>query len=191
MKRGNRERVMKFRSKPSLTPTDDELENASAYCFKLDNSADYPGSIFAESGRLCWRFETLPRRSAYSPLNLFRKPVFVALDVESHEVLRIRVQPGATRRFDLIQDGLVVGTIQRRGFLRSTYTCSFSGGPVWTVKMPLFTLLFQGKSTNGLTVWIRVGPSKKQWNVLTCLNGDDVRLIAALAFIHREWWCYS
>ena len=29
-----------------------------------------------------------------------------------------------------------------------------------------------------------------QWTLLAEAGADDVRLLAGLAFIHREWWCY-
>lgn len=182
---------MKSNDKPSVAPTTDELENAAVYYLSLDYSVDYPGSILEESGQVRWRFETQPRRSAYSPFNLLEKPVFVILDAESHEVLLIRKSPSASRQFDIIQDGTIVGIIRKRAILRPIYTLDFPSGSTWTVRMPLFSIQFQAQSTSGVTVWIRVGPSKKQWNVLVPAEGNNVCVIAALAFIHREWWCYS
>ena len=57
--------------------------------------------------------------------------------------------------------------------------------------MPLFTVYFHGESSSNSRVWVVVGPSKRQWTLLAEAGSDDERLLAALAFIHREWWCYS
>jgi hypothetical protein len=56
--------------------------------------------------------------------------------------------------------------------------------------MPLFTVYFYGRLNDDTRVWVVVGPSKMQWNVLTESALDDVRLLAALAFVHNQWYNY-
>jgi len=104
-------------------------------------------------------------------------------------VLRVRKVGRFPPRFEMIENGVSVGTIRRRGFLRNRYTVDFPSGPSWTIHLPLFTLNFGGVSSAGGKVWILVGPPKLQWNLLFQSGAADVRLLFALAFIHREWWC--
>lgn len=81
--------------------------------------------------------------------------------------------------------------IQGSRSLRNRYTIQIGEEPTWMFHMPLFTIYFRAESAMGQEVLVRVGPSKKQWNVLAQPGTDSVYLLCALAFIHREWWAYS
>ena len=168
-----------------------DLERGAYYAFQIDIKLDAPGVIVAKPGVICWRYETRPKRSAYSPINLFRKPEFVITNIEGQELLSIRRCTRLPPCFEMIENGQVVGKIALRSILRNKYTLQFHAGPVWTFRMPLFTLNFRGESTEGTYVWARVGPQKTQWNLLVESGADSLHLLSGLAFIHREWWCYS
>lgn len=132
-----------------------------------------------------------PSRSAHSPVNLLRKPDVVLRDATWSEVLRIVRRSRWPARFELLQAGRVVGSVERKGLFRNRYVIGLAGGSTWVFRMPLFTICFWGVSERGERLWVQVGPSKQQWNFLLEPGADDLRLIGALAFIHREWWCYS
>ena len=68
---------------------------------------------------------------------------------------------------------------------------SSSSAPGWMFRMPLFTVFFGGESTAGELFWVEVGPSNLQWNVLFQPGTDQVPLVAGLAFLHRQRWCYG
>jgi hypothetical protein len=174
-------------------PSPEDIERGVQYSFQLGDALDCPCAILAEPGMATagWHCGTEPRRSPFSPLNLLRKPDFVLMDHEERVVLRIRRKSRVPPRFDMIQNGQVVGTIGLRSILRNKYAIALNAGPTWTFRMPLFTICFHGESTAESRVWVAVGPSKRQWNLLAQPGTDDVRLLAGLAFIHREWWCYS
>jgi hypothetical protein len=183
---------MKLRRERYIDPSPSEIERGAGYVFQLDGGAsDAPGCIYDNAGNACWNYRTEPRRSAYSPLNLVRKPDFVLLDHESQEVLRISRNTRVPPRFDIIQNGGVVGTIGLRSILRNKYMLTLKGGPAWTFRMPLFTIHFYGKSSVDSRVWVVIGANKTEWYLLTQAGTTDVRLVGGLAFIHREWWCYS
>jgi hypothetical protein len=57
--------------------------------------------------------------------------------------------------------------------------------------MPLFTIRFYGFSSAGPEIWVRVGRSKMEWNILIKAGVEEQPLVAALAFIHTEWWNYG
>ena len=89
------------------------------------------------------------------------------------------------------QDDRPVGEIALRSVFRNTYAITLAGGSTWLFRMPLFAVTFHGESQDGRQVWVRVGPRKTRWNILLDASLDHLHLLAALAFIHREWWCYS
>jgi hypothetical protein len=119
------------------------------------------------------------------------KPDLVFTNPDQQEILRIRRSSYFPPQFELMENGGVVATISLRSILRNKYTFEFKAGPTWTFYMPLYSILFPGESTNGDHFWVRVGPSKRQWNLLVPTGVDGVQLLSCLAFVHREWWCYS
>ena len=170
-------------------PGDVDLERGLHYSSLIGFEAHAPSVIRDAQGVVRWRCETQLKRSAYSPLNLVARPDWVVTDLEGREVLRVRRTGSFPLRFEMIENGASVGTIRRRGLLRNRYTLDFLSGPSWTFYLRLFTVHFGGVSTAGEMAWILVGPPKVQWNLLFQSGTADVRLLAALAFIHREWWC--
>ena len=186
-------RVQTLRSM-RMAPKPDDIERAATYGLVLDSSAkEVPSFIFDMPGATepCWRLRTDPPRSPWSPLNFWRKPEFLLIDRDSREILRIRRRRRIPACFHLVVKGDPIGTVQPRGILRNKYALAFKDGPTWTFHMPLFTWLFWGESNTGERIWVQMGPSKVQWTVRMQPEADDVRLLAGLAFIHREWWCYS
>jgi hypothetical protein len=161
------------------------------YSLQIGSETEWPGVILSEPGVIRWRYTTDPKREPWSPANLFGKPHFVVMDSDEHEILRVRRETRLPPRFEIVERGEPVGRISLRSPLRNRYTIQFGNEPTWTFHMPLFTILFRAESTSGREVLVRVGPSKKQWNLLAEPGTDSIYLLCALAFIHREWWSYS
>jgi len=88
-------------------------------------------------------------------------------------------------------EGQVVGRIRMVSMLRIKYAIDADAVGSWTFRMPLFTVRFHGASDAGTDAWVIVGPSKMEWNILIRPGVIDRSLVAALAFIHNEWWNYS
>jgi len=168
------------------------IERGAKFWFQVENIPESPGVVVRgvpEDGR--WRYETQPKRSVYSPFNLLKKPDFVVADGQGQEVLRVRRSGRFPARFEMLENGQSIGKIVLRSILRNKYTIEFKDGSIWTFHMPLFTIYFSGESTVGSHVWVMVGPSKREWNLLFETGAEDKHLAFGLAFIHREWWCYS
>lgn len=172
-------------------PSDAQVQGGNQYIFDIENTPETPGVILGKPGITRWRYEGQPKRSVYSPLNLLRKPDFVLSDPQAQEVLRVVRETRFPPRFKIVERGQTVGSVALRSILRNKYRIRFNGGPDWLFRMTLFTVYFPGVSSAGTRVWVRVGPSKRQWNLLVEPEADSVYLLACLAFIHREWWCYS
>jgi hypothetical protein len=93
--------------------------------------------------------------------------------------------------FDIMEKDDVIGRIGMRSILRIKYSIEINGAGSWTFRLPLFTVRFRGDSQTGTDIWVLVGPSKMEWNILLRCGVGDRHLVAALAFIHNEWWNYS
>lgn len=93
--------------------------------------------------------------------------------------------------FTMLEAEERIGRIGLTSPLRNKYSISISGEEPLTFRMPLFSVRFSGGSSVGAQVWGIVGPSKMEWNILVKPRPDDRRLVAALSFIHGEWWNFS
>jgi hypothetical protein len=157
----------------------------------ISSSADASGMLFREPGIPHARFEPHPSRSAYSLLNVCRKPDLVFFDPAGGEVLRVRRSSRIPANFTILVREAVVGHIERRSPLRTRYLIRI-GTRTWDFAMPLFSVTFRGSSDGGSSLWVWVGPRKQHWSILLQQPADDsIPLLGALSFIHREWWCYS
>src|SRR5581483_9244248 len=136
-----------------------------------------------------WQFKTEPPRHAWSPVNLLGKPAFVLLDRATREVLRIRQHKRIPPCFEIVQSAEIVGEIRRLGVV--SYRVQLVGGLTWTFRMPPFTHYFCATSNANTRVWVRVWRSEMTWVLLVPPEADDVRLVASLAFIHRERSVYT
>lgn len=168
-----------------------DFADGHQYCFQIGSETEWPGVILGEPGVIRWRYTTDPKRNPYSPSNLFGKPQFVVTDSDGNEVLRVRRDNRFPPCFEMVERGEPVGSISLRSLLRNRYSIQVGDEPTWTFCMPLFTVYFRAESTTGQEILVRVGPSKRQWNLLAERGTDSIYLLCALAFIHREWWCYS
>jgi len=151
------------------------------------------GVVRDEQGVIRWRYGTRenwpPGRWVENP---FRKLDFViSAEGEPKDELVIRRISFLPSAFKIMEEGNSVGTIRMRSFLRIQYAIEIQGAESLTFRLSLFTVRFWGGSAGGAAVWALVGPSKMQWNVLIRPGLDSRKLMAAIAFIHNEWWNYS
>ena len=158
----------------------------------IDSSADAPGTLFESTCSVLWRFRTDPRRPAWSIRNVRRKPAFIVSDSNDRELLSIRRTARLPPTFEMIQAGGVVGLIRVCSAFRNSYSIALRNGSTWRFRMPLYRIVFRGRSNTGSEVWVSVGDGgKKHWNILLGGDDDPLQVLTAIAFIHREWWCYA
>lgn len=172
-------------------PDEDTVANGGKYCFVLDvENRSSTGKIWNDQGDLVWHYA--PRRNAvgYSLGNPFYKPDFVVFDNNERQTVAIRRSSFIPSRFYVLTDDFAVGQIAMTSPFLNRYRIKIDGLPTCVFRMPLFTVHFYGQLNNDTKVWVVVGPSKMQWRVLTESALDDVRLLAALAFIHNQWFNY-
>ncbi len=155
------------------------------YCFKCSYEGN--GKIFASNGEGLWRVETqhFGGQRRY-PYGLVRLPDFVVYGKDNKEAFRVKLErKWALAQFVMLENGSPVCTIKLRSLLRNKYTLAFVNGQHWVFKMPLFTVIFRGRSDSGKEIRVRLW-SHNIWYVLIDPAADNPQLVAALAFIHRE-----
>lgn len=172
-------------------PDEDTVATGGKYCFVLDvESRSRTGKIWNEKGELVWHYGPRRNHRRYSLGNPFNKPDFVVFDKREQATVVIRRTSFVPSRFDVLTDDLVIGQIAMTSPFLNKYRIDIDGLPTCVFRMPLFTVYFYGSIDDDTKVWVVVGPSKMRWNVLTEAAFDDVRLMAALAFIHNQWYNY-
>ena len=174
-------------------PNDQNFQHGAYYGSNINFDEKNTGQALVRMGeenRVFWKFEPNPLRPTLSIRNLFKKPELVFLTPEGREEFRVSRRARIPATFVLMKNGEPVAEIVRRSILRNKYSIQCDGR-TWIVRMPLFTIRFFGVSDQGQSVWILVGPSKRQWSILCESGADSPHLLASIVFIHRLWWCYS
>lgn len=182
-------------------PNDYEVARGAEYVFSISAEVDDSGAIYQlwYDQPFC-RYESQPKRPTYSVRNLLGKPALVFRNRQEEEILRIVRAGRLPPKFAMVitEDGTrqVVGTIRLVTPLRNKYLIELSGANLWapvrlTFHMPLFTIYFHGGTMDGKRLWVKVWETKRQWLVLRPPELNHPYLLPALAFVHREWWCFG
>jgi hypothetical protein len=186
-----------------VCPTADEIARGIEYCSIIDDDVGFGGTIWRHPDVVCWRFYSEPQQSPYSPASLLRKPQLIFTDGDWRECLRIRRSPELRRLHYILRGDEIIGSIKLTTVLRNNYSIQLDGCPVWTFQLPLFKILFHAYSSKGEHIWIKVWKSKQRFRLLVPPEveatpkkevGSAVltgALLPALAFVHREWWCFG
>ena len=139
------------------------------------------GAILGKDRTLTWK--------ADGSLHLLRKSAFVVVDSDEKELLWVEKRRRLSLSFEMMEAGQHIGTVRLLSFLLNKYTLELKDGVTWTFHLPLYTVYFRADSTTGERVWMQVGPrTKLQWMVLVRPEFNDVRVLSAIAFIHRRWY---
>jgi hypothetical protein len=181
----------RLREEQQKHPRPPQSTEGSQYCFQCSYEGN--GEIYNRAGEILWRCRTQhPRGDPQSTFvtvpmyGLLRLADFVVYDTAEKELLRVkRDRRLPMARFVMVENGSPVCTIRQRSILLNRYQLDFAGGPKWTFHMPLFTVYFKGVSDAGARIRVRLW-SHNVWYALIDTGVDSPRLVAALAFIHRE-----
>ncbi len=175
----------------AVAPDMECLEQGAKYiCQIAGEEKGRNGLVWDEKGHIRWRYNA---RENWPPgrwlENPFRKLDFViTAEGEPKDELVVRRSSFVRSTFKIMEAGNTVGSIRRRSPLRIRYAIEIPGAESLTFRLPLFTLRFWGGTNKVADIWVLVGPSKRQWRVLIRPGLDSRKLIAAIAFIHNEWW---
>ncbi len=177
---------------PSNAPEEECFANGAEYYFEIERNSPFRrGRISDNQGTLCWRYSAHGRRSGRRLTNPFNKLDFVVENPRGQAELVIRRASFVPPVFQLLSASGVAGEIRMISILRNRYLILMDGANSLMFHMPLFTVVFLGRSESRVDIWARAGPSEREWSVLIRRGIDDSRLVAALAFIHHERWRYG
>jgi hypothetical protein len=181
------------RNRPRTSgPTQECIASGIKFGCQIDRKADgHSGSVRDEQGVVRWRFRVRNNAFGRGPGNPFNKPDFVIAEPDAQNELIIRRASFIPPVFNIIETGTIIGRIGMRSIFRNKYAIDIHGVNSWTFRMPLSTVRFYGESSVGAEIWVAVGPSKMEWNILIKPGVKEQPLVAALSFIHTEWWNYG
>lgn len=177
--------------KPAV-PNEECIARGTKLLCQIARGADgRNGAILDERGNIRWQYGIRKHPPGHALRNPFNKPDFIVAQPDAKGELVIRSASLIPPIFNIIEGGHVIGNIAMRSLFRNKYFISLHGAHSWLFRMPLFTVRFYGESNESIDVWVSVGPSKMEWNVLIKPGVAEWPLAAALAFIHNEWWNYG
>jgi hypothetical protein len=178
--------------KGMIGPDEDACDRGAKYSCQIARRGDgHSGVVFDEHGDVRWRYGVRKNKSGRSWGNPFNKKDFVVTNPQTREEVILRRVSFASSRFRIIDAQGERGAVRKASILRNKYTIEVSGRRPWTFKMPLFTIRFWGETDESSEFWVMLGSSKMEWNILVKPGVDDQPLVAALSFIHVEWWNYG
>ncbi|MGP0066664.1 MAG: hypothetical protein ACLQGP_24125 [Isosphaeraceae bacterium] len=166
------------------------LEGARRYYSQIGGEAVDSVSVFAapdtdeesseSPGTLCLRLEPRSRRS----------PRVRVLDLGGREEGIIRPEglvPGL--QYTMRRNGELVWRLSVRSMVRKRHSMKLAHGDSWTFDTPFFWWQHLTGTASGATRLIgSVGPAAWLWLVWIEPGRDTFDLLAAVAFMHRQWW---
>lgn len=176
----------------SVLPDPECVAHGVKFCSQIDRGrGGHSGALLDENGSIRWRYGTRNNPFSLRRENPFNKPDFVISGPDAIDEAIIRRASFIPSVFNIMQTGAVIGRVEMRSIFRNKYAIDVDSVSSWTFRMPLFTVRFFGDSRAGAQMWVVVGRSKMEWNILIKGGVREWPLLAALAFIHTEWWNYG
>lgn len=177
----------------AIAPNEESIAHGAKFTCAVDRGG-HSGAIWEfrdEQDTIRWRYGIRRNVTGRTARNPFNKADFVVTGRDNDQEVIIRRASFIPPAFNVIESGKVIGSIRMRSIFRNKYSVFIDGVNSWTFRMPLYTIRFYGESNDGAEVWVVLGPSKMVWHVLIKPGVKVWPLLAALAFIHNEWWNYG
>ena len=179
-------------------PNGKEVAGGIQFISVIGEELDFGGTIFREPGVPCWDFYSDSRQSPYSSESCLRPADLIFTTPEGDEFLCIRRSPQLRDTHYILQEESLIGSIKLTTALRNEYELQLGGTTLWRFHLPLFDTCFHGESDDGKQLWAKLWKSRQQWRILvqpdvfdSTISPQRSALLPALAFIHRQWWCFS
>jgi hypothetical protein len=130
-----------FRRPPA--PDEECIEEGAKYVHRIGRGW---AEVRDENEVVRWRYDVRRRRSNWGWRNPFNKPEFRFGGPEGVIQVVIRRASFLPPVFEIVRCDSVVGRIRMISPLRNRYRIEIGAIDKWTFVMPLFTILFYGKS---------------------------------------------
>lgn len=181
-----------MRSNRVSPPDESCIAHGAKFACVIDRGGlNRTGKIFDEDGKICWHYAPRTNPGGRSWGNPLNKPDFVFTNTDQNSEIAIRRLSFVPSVFNVLDGTRVIGRIALDSFFGIKYRVLLDGYAVVTYRLPLFSLGFWGDTGGDPSIWVMVGPSKMQWNMLFKPGTDNSELVVSLAFIHNQWWNYS
>ena len=105
----------------------------------------------------------------------------------------VRIRREARRPFSrhlFTRDGQVGWTLSTSPILRHRHTLVLESGAHWFLRTPFFSTRVSGTSRGGLRLAGQVQRAT-EWHFALPHGCDAADFLAALGFLHRQWYLYS
>ncbi len=115
-------------------------------------------------------------------------PGMHVLDAAGNEIGRIRTEGIPGFRYVMRRSGEVVWTLSVRSLVRTRHRLELAQGDTWTFETPLFTWMnVRGTTAGGPKLLGYYRSSKRLWLLWLEPGRATPDLLAAVAFMHRQW----
>jgi hypothetical protein len=176
----------------AAAPDKESLARGREFLSQIDRETNGHTGIMLNKHRTTHlRYGIRKNPSARRLENPFNKPDFVIANLNRSEEIVIRRASFIPPVFNILQAGKSIGRIRMCSLFRNKYAIEMDGANPWIFRMPLYTIRFFGNSYTQTGIWVALGPSKMEWYILLKYDVMEWPLLAALAFIHVEWWNYG
>lgn len=169
-----------------IAPDDDCVAKGTKLLSEIYRGGSRDGEMRDEADVIRYRYGRNKTPLRWRLKNPLGRPDFYVTELGIKGELIIRRVSRIPSIFEIIEGGRAVGRIRMLSILRNRYSITVDDIGAWTFRMPLFTVFFFGESREGAEIWVRVGPSERQWSILIKPGVAQRPLAAALAFIHNE-----
>ena len=178
--------MWRTKSRP-VGPDDDCIaKGTKLLCEIYAGDSRHGGEMRDEVDNVRWQYRRNNAAFRWRLRHPLKRPDFFVTELDTKDEVIIRRASYIPSVFNIIEGGRTVGTIRMLSMLRNKYSISIDDVKTWTFRMPLFTIFFFGESKEGAEIWVRVGPSERQWNILIKPGVVQRPLVVALAFVHNE-----
>lgn len=171
-----------------IPPDEHSIEHGAKYVCVIDRDGrSRGGKIYDENGDVRWQYDWRRNPEGLSWRNPLNKPGFVVTNPDGQVEIVIRRASFFPSTFRILEGNNSIGRITLPNVLGIKYRILLDGFPGATFRVPLFTRQFWGDTEGDASIWVVVGPSTMEWNVLLKPGTNDLGIVATIAFIHTQW----
>ena len=157
-----------------------EIGEPSASPVNVFDVADIDEVTSSSPGKLCLRLEPRSHRS----------PRVKVFDGDGREEAIIRPEgPVPWVRYAMRREDHLVWSLSVRSVVRKRHALQTANGAAWAIETPFFWWQHLTGATAGAPRLLgAVGPTARYWLMSIEPGWDTFDLLAAAAFLHRQWW---
>ena|SRR5438093_549380 len=157
------------------------------------SGTEYCSQIAREKGRMVNLHAMASKDPQLTLLDRgYKRGNFGVVGPDRSELFTIRAEGGMLRsRHSLFQNESPIWRLSVRSILRRRHELQFMSGETWSLQTPFFSVFFGGTAQDESRLLGRVGRSTEEWFFLVEPGKETMELLAAIAFLHCQWYFRS